>query len=72
MVKRQKSMHELRHGGSPGILSRLWAGIETRIPFGYQTKTGFHYGTIGRSPGWFFDRLAFHFLAGRKPVQKIR
>jgi hypothetical protein len=45
MVKRQKSMHELRHGGSPGILSRLWAGIETRIPFGYQTKTGFHYGT---------------------------
>ena len=40
----QTSANGVQTGKVSGILGKLWADLETGIPFGYQNETGFHYG----------------------------
>jgi hypothetical protein len=44
MANRKKFEDAGRLGGSSLRTAELWAGIEVRIPTGYQNETGFHYG----------------------------
>jgi hypothetical protein len=44
MVDSQTSVHNASPVRSTGKLASLWAGIEVRVPFGFQDETGFHFG----------------------------
>jgi hypothetical protein len=56
MANSQKSADGVRPGELSGIITKLWASIEVRIPFGYQNETGFHYGMEPISS--FLERLS--------------
>ena len=43
--QKPESANDVWPGKSSGIIARLWAGIEARIPLGHEDETGFHFGT---------------------------
>jgi hypothetical protein len=39
-----RSANRVRHSDFWAVIAAIWAGIEARIPLGYEDETGFHYG----------------------------